>query len=45
MAVSPRIIVKGAAYRSMPPGKKEDMMKATRESARAGYDVLKVRFQ
>ena len=39
-----RIIVKGGAYRRMPPGKKEHYVEATKKSARVGYRVLKVRF-
>ncbi len=45
MEVSPRIIVQGGAYRRMPPDKKEDYMRATKESAQAGYRVLMVGFQ
>ena len=45
MEVSPRIIVQGGAYRRMPPDKKEGYMRATKESALAGYCVLMVGFQ
>ena len=40
--ISPRIIVQGGAYRSMPPDKKEEYKGATKESARKGYDILMV---
>ena len=45
MAVSPRIIVQGGAYGRMPGCTNRDYMKVTKESARAGYQILMVRFK
>jgi hypothetical protein len=40
--ISPRIIVQGGAYRSMQSDKKEVYKRTTKESARKGYDILRV---
>ncbi|CAB4025766.1 isoaspartyl peptidase L-asparaginase-like, partial [Paramuricea clavata] len=39
-SISPRIIVQGGAYRSMPCDKKDEYKKETKESARKGYAIL-----